>query len=156
MGHPQPPLFGHRCTVGVLPGPTGVSRCPGWHRDRAPTLVCGVGLVWLLTDCCVGVSVYVEHWHYSKLYSFNYKMIYKKRYIYCYWHVALYFWNYVHIFLNWYSDVNIQANEKLSNFVSCLHIYIYIYIEIYFSCFLMYFWWIFSICIYKNHSLSYF
>ena len=47
----------------VYCGCPGVSRCPGWHRNRASTLVCGVGLVLLLTDCCVGVSVHMEHRH---------------------------------------------------------------------------------------------
>ena len=36
-------LFGYRCTVGVLPGPTSVPQSPGWPWGREPTR-CRVGL----------------------------------------------------------------------------------------------------------------
>ena len=52
VGHPRPSLFGHRCTVESLPGPTGV---PLWQS--ANPCCAFVGVVGVVTSCVPCVRV---------------------------------------------------------------------------------------------------
>ena len=53
VGVPQPLHLGHPCTVDVLPRPTGVPSCPGWHHGQG-TKPCVTVLLWRGCFCrCV-------------------------------------------------------------------------------------------------------